>query len=325
MPLVDIQNLSVTYHLDDRSIYALQGVSLSITEGLSLGIVGESGSGKSTLAHALLRLLPETTKVEGRALLDGENLLVMEADRLNGLRWRKMAVVFQKSMNALSPVHKIGRQLQDVYRLHRPEASSGEAKAHCVATLEKVGLASRVFHAYPHELSGGMMQRVSIALALLLSPKLLILDEATTALDVITQGQILSEIERLSSEFQLTRLVITHDVSIVRKNCAEIAVLYAGKLMEFGKTEAVLGVPTHPYTKGLIDSLPILDGPRTVPHGIPGALPDLSLRPKGCPFAPRCSVALPHCADSAPKGVQLLDGRWVACHLVTPMKGGDGQ
>ncbi len=321
MPLMDIQNLSVTYRLDGRSIYALQGVSLSITEGLSLGIVGESGSGKSTLAHALLRLLPNTAKVEGTALFDGEDLLRMDDNHLNSLRWSKMAAVFQKSMNALSPVHRIGRQLQDVYRLHKPETSAGDAKAHCVAILEKVGLTARVYQAYPHELSGGMMQRVSIALALLLSPKLLILDEATTALDVITQGQILSEIERLSAEFHLTRLVITHDVSIVRKNCAEIAVLYAGQLMEFGQTAAVLASPNHPYTKGLIDALPILDGPRTVPHGIPGALPDLSLQSSGCPFAPRCPVAFPVCVEKAPTLAHLSDGRRVACHLARSMKG----
>ena len=211
---LDFKDVCVTYEMPGRSVYAVDHVSLSLEKGQSLGLVGESGSGKSTLGMALLRLLPDTAKVTGSMMLDGQDMLTLSPKELHNVRWKKLSAVFQKSMNALSPVHRIGRQMVDIYLLHAPNASKAEAKARVIEVLKVVGLGERVFRAYPHELSGGMMQRTAIALSLLNNPEMILFDEATTALDRITQGQILMEVKRLEKEFNLTRIMITHDMNI---------------------------------------------------------------------------------------------------------------
>lgn len=315
MPLMEIRDLSVDYLMREGSVHAVDHVSLTLEEGSSLGLVGESGSGKSTLGMAVLRLLPpQTARVTGSAVFDGEELLTMPESRLHQVRWQSLAAVFQKSMNALSPVHRIGNQMADVYRLHHPEADQAACRRRVMEVLRQVDLAERVYRLYPHELSGGMMQRVSIALSLLNHPKLVIFDEATTALDVITQGQILKEIQRLEKELGLTRMMITHDISVVATSCSHVAVLYAGRLMEVGPTSRVLRHPAHPYTAGLMAAFPSLTGEKKPLKGIPGTLPDLTQEIAGCVFAPRCPYATEACRLAQPPLESVREGWQAACY-----------
>ena len=238
--VLNLNHLNVTYVNKTRRVMAVRDVSLSIEKGDSLGIVGESGSGKSTLAMALLRLHAKSTEVTGEAMFEGKNLLTISEQEMNDLRWVKIAVVFQKAMNALSPVHRISTQIEDIYRVHCPHASSEEIKAKTLELLKLVNLPERVYSLYPHEMSGGMLQRVAIAISLLHHPQLLIFDEATTALDVVTQGQILKEILEMEKTLATTRIMITHDMSVVATTCNKVAVMYAGELMELGLVKDVL-------------------------------------------------------------------------------------
>ena len=315
MALLEIRDLCVDYLMQEGSVHAVDHVSLTLEEGSSLGLVGESGSGKSTLGMAILRLLPEkTARVTGSAVFQGEELLTMPESRLRQVRWQELAAVFQKSMNALSPVHRIGNQMADVYRLHHPEADKAACRARVLEVLRQVDLAERVYKLYPHELSGGMMQRVSIALSLINHPRLVIFDEATTALDVITQGQILKEIQRLEKDLGLTRMMITHDISVVATSCTHVAVLYAGRLMEVGPAASVLRSPAHPYTAGLMAAFPSLTGEKKPLQGIPGSLPDLTQTIPGCVFAPRCPYATEACRAAQPPLETIEPGWQAACH-----------
>ena len=302
MALLELKNVNVRYIMKDKKVHACQHVSLEIEEQDSIGIVGESGSGKSTLASAVLRLLPQRiTQVDGEILYNGKDLLKLTKDEMDALRWTDLSIVFQKSMSALSPVHKVGAQMEDVYRVHFPNAQKEEIKQRVYDLFKVVNLSDRVYELYPHELSGGMMQRVSIALSLLHNPRLLVLDEATTALDVVTQSQILREIMSLEQNLNVTRIMITHDVSVVASTCKKIAVMYAGRLMESGETKDVLVNPQHPYTQGLLKSFPSFKGAKNDLRGIPGSLPDLSQEIPGCVFAPRCPFATEKCRTVEPE------------------------
>lgn len=319
MALLELKNVNVRYIMKDKKVHACQHVSLEIEEQDSIGIVGESGSGKSTLASAVLRLLPQRiTQVDGEILYNGKDLLKLTKDEMDALRWTDLSIVFQKSMSALSPVHKVGAQMEDVYRVHFPNAEKEEIKRRVYELFKVVNLSDRVYELYPHELSGGMMQRVSIALSLLHNPRLLVLDEATTALDVVTQSQILREIMSLEQNLNVTRIMITHDVSVVASTCKKIAVMYAGRLMESGETKDVLVNPQHPYTQGLLKSFPSFKGAKNDLRGIPGSLPDLSQEIPGCVFAPRCPFATEKCRTVEPE-LKTVNGKgnWkVACHKV---------
>lgn len=312
--VLQVKNLSVTYRNKNRSVQAVRDVSFELQEGDSLGVVGESGSGKSTLAMAILQLLPDrAAEVSGQCRFCGRELLGLEPRLLQELRWKELAVVFQKAMNALSPVHRISTQIEDIYREHEPKASRQEIRERAMELFQMVGLPERVYRLYPHEMSGGMLQRVSIAISLLHSPKLLIFDEATTALDVVTQGQILEEVLRLESVMHMSRIMITHDMSVVAAACSRTAVMYAGHMMEIGDTVQVLKRPMHPYTQGLLRSFPTLRGQRRELESIPGTLPDLSVQQPGCVFAPRCSCGDGRCHAQQPPAVRMEDGRTVAC------------
>lgn len=312
--VLQVKNLSVTYRNRSRSVQAVRDVSFALREGDSLGIVGESGSGKSTLAMAILRLLPDSTaEVAGECWFGGRELLGLEPRQLRELRWKELAVVFQKAMNALSPVHRISTQIEDIYREHEPKASRQEIQERAMDLFRMVGLPERVYRLYPHEMSGGMLQRVSIAISLLHSPRLLIFDEATTALDVVTQGQILEEVLRLESAMHMSRIMITHDMSVVAAACSRTAVMYAGHMLEIGDTAHVLKRPMHPYTQGLLRSFPTLHGQRRELESIPGTLPDLSVQQSGCIFAPRCPCGDGRCHAKQPPAVKMEDGRTVAC------------
>lgn len=316
MKILDIKNLNVIYTSNKKEVLAVDNVSFSINRGDSLGIVGESGSGKSTLAMAILRLLPlKTAKVTGNVNFMGQDILTLSVEEFNKLRWKEISVVFQKSMNALSPIHKIGEQMEDIYRVHDDKATKEQIKSRVLYLFKLVNLSDRVYNLYPHELSGGMLQRTSIALSLLHEPPLVILDEATTALDVVTQGQILTEIKKLEREIEMTRIMITHDMSVVASSCEKVAVMYAGRMMEMGDVKDVMSCPAHPYTQGLIKAFPSLKGVKGNLKGIPGSLPNLTERFNGCIFAPRCQKAQDICRTKRPEYKEIKDGHAVACHF----------
>ena len=300
--ILTVKDLNVTYINKTRRVMAV-------------GIVGESGSGKSTLAMALLRLHPKSTEITGEALFDGKDLFSISEAEMNELRWMKLAVVFQKAMNALSPVHRISTQIEDIYRVHCPNASGEEIQERAMELLKLVNLPPRVYRLYPHEMSGGMLQRVAIAISLLHHPQLLIFDEATTALDVVTQGQILREILEMEKTLETTRIMITHDMSVVATTCNKVAVMYAGELMEFGMVKDVLTRPRHPYTQGLQDSFPSLKGENPKLLSIPGFLPDLSKDIPGCVFAPRCAHATERCRREKPPMTKTSEAGQAACWL----------
>lgn len=313
--ILTVKDLNVTYINKTRRVMAVRRASFSIDKGDSLGIVGESGSGKSTLAMALLRLHPKSTEITGEALFDGKDLLSISEAEMNELRWMKLAVVFQKAMNALSPVHRISTQIEDIYRVHCPSASGEEIQERAMELLKLVNLPPRVYRLYPQEMSGGMLQRVAIAISLLHHPQLLIFDEATTALDVVTQGQILREILEMEKTLETTRIMITHDMSVVATTCNKVAVMYAGELMEFGMVKDVLTRPRHPYTQGLQDSFPSLKGENPKLLSIPGFLPDLSKDIPGCVFAPRCAHATERCRREKPPMTKTSEAGQAACWL----------
>lgn len=321
--LLKLKNFNVSYKTNDKPVYAVKDVNLQINEGDSLGIVGESGSGKSTLAMAILRLLPEdTAEITGKAHFLDLNLVETSEEELRKIRWKELSVVFQKSMNSLSPVHKIGEQIDDICRVHNPNATKREILDRIKYLLKLVNLSERVYKMYPHELSGGMLQRVSIAISLIYNPKLLIMDEATTALDVVTQGQILKEISRMEKDLDVTRIMITHDISVVAAACNKIAVLYAGELMEVGYVKDILKEPKHPYTKGLLASFPSMKKKNPKLSGIEGDLPDLSEKHEGCIFAPRCKNVMERCKSVKPIETKRGDNK-VWCHLYAQSNGGE--
>lgn len=317
MPLLDIKNLNIKYVMKDREVLACDAVNLTVDEQDSIGIVGESGSGKSTLAMGILDLLPKKiSRIEGEMNFMGRNLVGLDEKGYSEIRWKNLSAVFQKSMNGMSPVHRVGKQIASIYRVHKPDATNAECREMAVGLFDKVNLSERVYDLYPYELSGGMMQRVSIAISLMFHPALVILDEATTALDVVTEGQILREIVHLQETEQMTRIMITHDMAVVASSCEKVAIMYAGRIMESGKTEDVLMNPKHPYTQGLMRSFPSFWGEKSSLRGIPGSLPDLSKPIPGCVFAPRCQYANERCYIERPKDTQLESGWNVACFLV---------
>ncbi len=314
--VLSIDNLCVTYKNRQKKVYAVKNASFSIEKGDAVGIVGESGSGKSTLAMALLRLLPaRTAEVTGKADFLGRDLLTVDDKALADLRWKELSVVFQKAMSSFSPVHRIGEQIEDIYRVHTPNAQKGEAKERAVELLKLVNLGDRVWRLYPHELSGGMLQRVAIAMSLLFNPRLLIMDEATTALDVVTQGQLLNEIKHMEETLDMTRIMITHDMSVVAASCNKVVVMYAGDIVEVGPVKKVLKTPAHPYTQGLLGSFPSLKGETHALRAIPGSIPDLSQQYNECIFAPRCPHATEACRKARPEPVQVGEGWSSRCVL----------
>lgn len=315
--ILDVQNLNVTYVNKKKRVHAVRNASFQLREGESVGIVGESGSGKSTLAMAILGLLPKkSTEITGKAIFDGQkDLLTISEQEMNALRWKDIAIVFQKAMNSLSPVHRIRTLVEDIYRVHESKADSEEIREVMLRLLKMVGLPERVYELYPHEMSGGMLQRVSIAISMLHQPRLLVFDEATTALDVVTQGQILEEVLELEKALHTTRIMITHDMSVVATSCSHIAVMYAGEMLEQGQVSEVMVKPEHPYTQALLKSFPSLKGKNSRLESIPGHLPDLSKPNPACAFCTRCTFAGPRCAKEKPKLMDLGSGHCSACFL----------
>ncbi len=294
----------------------MENINFEVDEGDVLGIVGESGSGKSTLAYGIIKLLPLNAYFKnGQIYLFGKDIIKATSNEIKEDRWKKYSMVFQNSMNALSPVHKIGEQIKEAIRIHQPYLSQEEMKKRMEEIMEMVNLPARILKSYPHELSGGMMQRTMIALALINDPNFVIFDEATTALDVITQGQILYEVKNLVEKLRFTAMFITHDIGVVAEVCNKIMVMYAGKLMEFGPLEEVIYHPLHPYTKALLKSHPDFLKPGEEMKGIAGSLPDLTKPFRGCIFAPRCEFASEMCFENEPQEINI-NGRKVACFKV---------
>jgi peptide/nickel transport system ATP-binding protein len=322
--VLDVRALSVDYGIGDNAVHAATGVDLALHRGEVLGLAGESGSGKSTLAYALTRLLRPPGVITGgeawfHSATDGEvDLLAADAEQLRRLRWSEIAVVFQSAMHALNPVYTIGRQLTDVFEVHRPQLGRSARRARAIDLLRMVGITGDRLGSYPHELSGGMRQRVMIAMALALEPRVVIMDEPTTALDVVTQREILAELIGLRDRLGFAVLFITHDLSLLIELADTIAVMYAGRLVERAPAASLFRAPRHPYTQGLVNSFPSLHGEWRRMHGIPGSPPDLRRVPAGCPFHPRCPHAFDKCATDEPILVELGPGRATACWLHEP-------
>jgi peptide/nickel transport system ATP-binding protein len=322
---LDIVGLSVDYGLGENAVHAVADVDLAIRRGEVIGIAGESGSGKSTLAYAVTRLLRDPGVIvggeatfysypaEGGSPISVD-LLSPDKETMRAVRWSEIAVVFQSALNALNPVMKIGTLIDDVLKAHEKDMSRSQRRKRAEELLALVGITADRLRSYPHELSGGMRQRVMIALSIALNPQLLIMDEPTTALDVVIQREILEQLMDLRERFGFTIVFITHDLSLLIEIADTIAVMYAGTIVEKAPARELFRAPRHPYTRGLLSSFPSLHGPRVAMTGIPGSPPDLRNVPAGCPFHPRCPHAMPECkTDTPPRLIERA--REVRCWL----------
>ena len=326
--LLDVKNVSVDYASGSGTVHAVTDVSFRLHQGEILGLAGESGSGKSTLAYAISRLLvPPAFVTQGEVLyfpysnrdsqLEPVRILQVSSQKLRELRWNDIAMVFQSAMNALNPVMTLGAQIMDVLQTHRPKMKKAEQKDRAAELLRLVGISPDRLASYPYELSGGMRQRATIAIALSLSPEIIIMDEPTTALDVVVQRDILGEIMRLREQLHFAVIFITHDLSLLLEMADTIGIMYAGRLVEQASCDDLYQRAAHPYSYGLIHSFPALHGPRRRGVGIPGSPPDPRAMPAGCAFHPRCPFAFDVCRSTVPLLQPLTSGagQMVACHL----------
>jgi len=312
--VLKVEDLKVYYFTSQGTVKAVDGISFTIDEGDVLGVAGESGSGKSTLGYAILGLVPPPGKiVGGRIILDGIEITSLSEDELRKIRWSKVSMVFQGALNILNPVLRIGDQIAEIL-MHHKGLSKKEALEIAAQHLKLLGLSPDILRRYPHELSGGMKQRVVIAMALLLKPRLVIVDEPTTALDVVIQAQIMNLLKQLKEQERVSMMFITHDLSLIAEVANKIAIMYAGKVVELGSADNIFERSLHPYTQGLIRSIPSLKHRRTLTW-IPGAPPDLRNPPPGCRFHPRCPYAMDVCKREEPLLIDVEKGHSVSCWL----------
>jgi peptide/nickel transport system ATP-binding protein len=315
MTLLEVRNLKVYYYTFKGVVKAVDEVSFDLKEGEVLGIAGESGCGKSTLAYGIMRLVPPPGKVAGGKIrLAGYDITSMSEDEIRGnIRWKVVSMVFQGAMNALNPVYTVGHQLAEPLIYHKG-VPKREALEQASKMLRAVGLTPDILRRYPHELSGGMKQRVVIAMALILNPKLIIADEPTTALDVVIQAQIMNLFKKIKKEYRQSMIFITHDLSLIAEIADKVAIMYGGKIVEYGTSDDIYLRPMHPYTQGLLRSIPRLRGKEKITW-IPGVPPDLRRPPPGCRFAPRCPHVMDVCRRKDPKLKEVEPGHYVACWL----------
>jgi peptide/nickel transport system ATP-binding protein len=336
--VLEVKHLSVDYFAESGTVHAVTDVSFTLRRGEVLGLAGESGSGKSTLVYALTQLLPQAAEITGGEVVyypparaEGQgahreagapavNLLALTPRQFRAYRWSDLAIVFQSAMSSLNPVMTVGDQIEDVLKAHRARMSAAERRARARELFQLVGIAADRLTSYPHELSGGMRQRAGIAIALALQPEIVILDEPTTALDVVVQREILSELTRLRQRLNFSVIFITHDLSLLLELADNVAVMYAGRIVEQASRRDLYAHPRHPYSFGLINAFPRLRGPRRGVTGIPGSPPDLRALPTGCAFHPRCPLAFEPCPSVVPQLRPALAGeaQLVACHLYDP-------
>ena len=315
-PILEVRDLYVHYYTLRGVVRAVDDVSFTLEPGEVLGVAGESGCGKSTLAWALLRLVPPPGRIaKGEIIIDGEDIVSMSEDEVRSrIRWQKISMIFQGAMNALNPIYKVWEQIAEPLIVHRGMTKE-QAYNRVIEVLEMVGLGEDVAQRYPHELSGGQKQRVVIAMALALDPPILIADEPTTALDTIIQAQILNLLKDLKHKLGMSIIFISHDLSVTAELADKIAVMYAGKIVEYGPSEQIYNNPQHPYTRALLRAIPRLHGPKEKLAYIPGQPPDLRRPPPGCRFAPRCPQAMPVCHEHEPPYFEVGDNHYVMCWL----------
>ena len=314
--ILQVRNLRVYYGTPGKPVRAVDGVSLDIGESEVVGLVGESGCGKSTLGRGILGLLPDGARADGEVLYDGRNLVAMPPKAVRRMRGPELGLIFQEPMTRLNPLLRISDHFRETLEQHEPDLTDAEVKRRSLETLGRMGIPPTRFRQYPHEFSGGMRQRIMIALALVLRPKLLVADEPTTSLDVIVEGQILALLADLKNNFGTALLLITHNLGIVAESCDRMAVMYAGRIAEEGPVREVFADPAHPYTRDLLRSTISLD--TTTLYSIPGAPPNLIDPPPGCRFHPRCPNAMRVCDQLEPIEQRLDDGRRVLCWLHGP-------
>ncbi|MEZ4749992.1 MAG: ABC transporter ATP-binding protein [Bdellovibrionota bacterium] len=318
--LLQVRDLRTYFDTEDGVVKAVDGISFELSKGKTLGIVGESGCGKSVTAMSLLRLLPSppARHASGEILFEGEDLLVKDAEAMRSVRGRELAVIFQEPMTSLNPVYTVGFQIAEAIQNHFPEKDPESVKARVLELLDRVGIADAAdrFDNYPHQLSGGMRQRIMIAMALACDPKLLIADEPTTALDVTIQAQILELMTKLKNETGMSVILITHDMGVIAEMVDEVIVMYAGKIVERASVDDLFAHPLHPYSRGLLASIPSMQKRGERLNTIPGQVPPLTKLPVGCAFQDRCPLVQPHCREQDPVLERKAEGHWASCFEV---------
>lgn len=334
MTLLEIKNLKTYYDTRAGVVKAVDDVSLTLQKGEVIGLAGESGCGKTTTNLSVMRMIQNPGKIVGgeilfdaTSLLNGQeieeleelnlnprNILDLKEEQMRRIRGNQISMIFQGAMNALNPVHRVGNQVHEVLKIHEPDHDPSEGWERVLDILETVGIDSSRARDYPHQLSGGMKQRALIAMALISHPEVVIADEPVTALDVIVQSQVLKATKELQKTFNLSMIMITHDLSVISEICETLAIMYAGKIVEYGPLRNVFKESLHPYTKALINAFPSITGPKKELEDIGGAPPDLMNPPTGCRFHPRCPKVMPICSKEVPINTPVKDG-YVACHL----------
>ena len=318
--ILDVKDLVVEFDTEAGCVRAVDQVGFQLKKGRVLGIAGESGCGKSVTALSIMRLLPKPISniVKGKAIFSGQDIFNLPVDQMHHIRGQKISMIFQEPMTALNPVHNIGKQMVEIYQLHFSDMSKNEMRSAAVVKLEEVGIADpdKVMKKYPHQLSGGMRQRVMIAMALACEPQILIADEPTTALDVTVQAQILDLIRALQKKSNMSVILITHDLGVIAETCDDVVVMYAGQIAEKADVLTLFKHPAHPYTQGLLTSIPSLSKiPKIILPTIRGSVPSLLNMPQGCRFAGRCPLVEEICIKIAPIEREIGEGHTAACHL----------
>ena len=314
-PLLEVKDLVIHYETDDGVVKALNGVNIHIGVGETIGLVGENGEGKTTLAKGIMRLIPNPPGkiLGGEVIFEGQDLLKLSTNGMEAIRGRDISMIFQDPMTSLNPVLTVGEQIMEVIENHNTSLSRQEARKWAENMLERVGIPAERFGEYPHQFSGGMKQRVVIAIALACNPKLLIADEPTTALDVTIQAQVLEMIYKLKSENNTSMILITHDLGVVAQNCDYVAIIYAGEVVEYGTLREIYKDTKHPYTEGLFGSIPSLTSDVKRLQAIDGMMPDPTKLPEGCVFCERCKYAVPECSKTHPGMVTVGGTHQVRC------------